>query len=121
MFNWLFKSFRKPKITRNSDELFLLECQLHGSHYYSCHTLLKEEKLFVGEPVILRREIDNEYDKNAIEILTQHKVKLGYVPKKHNTVIAALIDQNCQIEANISSILATAWEPITITIIMRLK
>ncbi len=121
MFNWLFKSFRKPKITRSSSELFLLECQLHGSHYYGCHKLLKEEKLFVGEPVILRRETDNEYDENAIEILTQNKIKLGYVPKKHNTVIAALIDQKCDIFASIESIFPSAWEPITITIVMRLK
>ncbi|MBS9781147.1 MAG: HIRAN domain-containing protein [Gammaproteobacteria bacterium] len=121
MFNWLFKSFRKPNIIRSADKLFLLECKIHGSHYYGCHQLLKEEKLFVGEPVILRRETDNEYDKNAIEILTQNKIKLGYVPKKHNTVIASLIDQNCHVCANIESIFPSAWEPITITIVMRLK
>ncbi|PID64226.1 MAG: hypothetical protein CR962_01835 [Gammaproteobacteria bacterium] len=79
------------------------------------------EKIFAGEPLILRRESDNEYDKNAIEILTKNKVKLGYVPKKHNSVIAALIDQHCDIFASIESILPTAWEPITITIVMRLK
>ncbi len=92
MLNWLFKSFRKPKITHNSNELFLLECQLHGSHYYGCHSLLKKEQLFVGEPLILRRETDNEYDKNAIQIC-----------------------------ATIESIFPSAWEPITITIVMRLK
>ncbi len=121
MFNWFSKLFRKPRIIRSADELLLLECQIHGSHYYDCPKLLKAEKLFVGEPIILRREADNEYDKNAIEILTQHKIKLGYVPKKNNTVIASLIDQGCQVSGNIESIFPTAWEPITITIVMKLK
>ncbi len=119
MFNWLFKLFTKSN--KHSSELLLLECQIHGSHYYDCLSLLKAEKLFVGEPVILQREPNNEYDSNAIEVLTQNKVKLGYIPKRHNTVIAALMDQHRHIRACIDDIAPTAWEPISIKVVMCLK
>ncbi len=75
----------------------------------------------MGEPLTLRREPDNQHDSNAIEVLRQDKVKLGYVPKKHNTVIAALIDQHCHIRASIDSINSSAWEPIGIKIVLHLK
>lgn len=79
---------------------------------------MEDNKLSVGEAVILRREPNNAYDNNAIEILTQGGQKLGYVPQKHNSVIAALMDQHCQVSASIESINQTAWEPVSIRIVM---
>lgn len=103
---------------RQTRALFLLECQIHGSHYYDCLKLIKSEQLSVGELLRLRRQPDNEYDKYAIEILTRNGQKLGYVPQKDNRVIAALIDQGCHVTAHIELIVSTAWEPVTIRIMM---
>lgn len=110
---WLFKRlFKTPK----TQTLRLLSCQIHGSHYYDCLTLLNQSALRVGQPLQLRREPDNKYDIYAIEVYTKKGVKLGYVPKQLNQVIATLMDQGCQIEATIEKIVTSAWEPVTIQI-----
>lgn len=112
----LFKWLKRRK--QNTRKLFLLTCRIHGSHYYQCLTLVKKNQLKTGEPLLLRREPDNEYDKHAIEVFTLKQQKLGYLPKHNNQVIAALMDQGCRISAVISSIHTTAWEPVTIRIDM---
>ncbi|MBS9777538.1 MAG: HIRAN domain-containing protein [Gammaproteobacteria bacterium] len=118
---WLRRLLRKKRDYSVLGKLFLLECKIHGSHYYDCLVLVKQGKLCVGEPVILRREPDNEYDKNAIEVLTRNNMKLGYLPKKDNVVIAALIDQKCEMFSYVENITTTAWEPVTIRITMNCK
>lgn len=111
LLNWLLpKRLKRP--------LFLLECQIHGSHYYDCLKLVKSQQLRVGQRILLRREPSNEYDKSAIEVLTTSRQKLGYVPKNVNQVIATLMDQGCYLTATIEVIHTTAWEPVTIRIIM---
>lgn len=119
--DWLFKPYQKVRVSPYRRELLLLDCQIHGSHYYDCLSLLSQDKLSVGQPLILRRQPDNAYDENAIEILTQRGVKLGYVPQKDNTVIANLLDQHCSLSTHIDSIVKTAWEPIGIRIILVLE
>lgn len=110
-FNRLFKA---PKTKTKT--LRLLSCQIHGSHYYDCLTLLNQSALRVGKPLQLRREPNNEYDTYAIEVYTTKGVKLGYVPKQLNQVIATLMDQGCQVEATIEKIVTAAWEPVTVQI-----
>lgn len=118
--DWLIKLFYRLHNRYYYHELFLLDCQIHGSHYYECLPLLQNNAVSVGEEVILHREPNNIHDNFAIEVLTTHHQKLGYVPQKHNRVIAALMDQCCDISAEISEIFTTAWEPITIRIKMRI-
>ena len=49
----------------------------------------------------LKREPENPYDKNAIEVY--HKdLKLGYVPKHENKLIAKMIDQNIHFVAKVT-------------------
>ena len=43
-------------------------------------------------PVLLIREADNKYDKNAISVTTPSGLKLGYVPHEHNLIFSRLID-----------------------------
>ncbi|MPV85322.1 HIRAN domain-containing protein [Ostreibacterium oceani] len=99
-------------------EVILLTCQIHGSRYYRALALIQSEQLFVGQALRLRREPSNEFDTHAIEVLTANRQKLGYIPKKHNRVIAALMDQRVPVFAHIDYILTTAYEPITVTIYM---
>lgn len=119
--DWLIKLFYRLRNRYHYHELFLLDCQIHGSHYYECLPLLQNNAVSVGEEVILHREPNNTHDNFAIEVLTTHHQKLGYMPQKHNRVIAALMDQGCDISAEISEIFTTAWEPITIRIKMRIR
>lgn len=113
LLHWLFNKKQKGK------KLLLLECQIHGSHYYQCLNLVKENKLKKGEQLLLRREPHNEYDNFAIEVYNLDQQKLGYVPKHLNQVIATLMDQRCEITAMISSIFTTEWEPVNIRLYLQ--
>lgn len=111
---WFIRFFSRNK--KKYKQLILLECQIHGSHYYECLKLIQEHKLFVGEPLTLQREPHNSYDPYAIEILTAAGKKLGYIPQKHSQVLASLMDHQCVLSADIQSIFTTAWEPININV-----
>lgn len=51
-----------------------------------------EKKFMVkGEPLIIRHEPENQYDSNAIKILSIDNKKLGYIPKEHTEKIIDLI------------------------------
>lgn len=101
---------------QSTETLLLLECQIHGSHYYACLALIESQSLHIGQRLQLVREKDNEYDDDAIEIYTTAGEKLGYVPKKDNHVIARLLDQQQKLTVHIESIHTTAWEPVTVRI-----
>ncbi len=113
---WFSRFFKKDK--QKFKKLTLLECQIHGSHYYDCLKLIENNQLFVGEQLILKRQPDNEYDQYAIEVLTVEGKKLGYIPKNHSQILASLIDQKCRVSADIQSIFTTAWEPVNIRLIL---
>ena len=71
-------------------EIFLLECKVAGTGYY-----IEEDvgKLISPEDtVILVREADNKYDEMAIRIDTKGGVKIGYVPRRKNEILARLLD-----------------------------
>lgn len=113
LLRWLFARWKLKQT------LFLMECQIHGSHYYDCFKVLKSKQLKQGQMLLLRREPDNEYDSSAVEVLTTRKKKLGYLPKHLNRVIATLMDQNCQVHAVIVLIDSQAWEPVTIQVFLQ--
>lgn len=51
--------------------------------------------LATGVAAVLVREPDNQHDKNAIAVYVDGK-KIGYIPKKQNTVLAQFMDQKGQ-------------------------
>ena len=61
------------------------------------------KQLKEGQKLILQRE-DSKFDSNTINILTEEKVKIGYVPEKDNVVFARLMDAGKLLSARISSI-----------------
>ncbi len=71
-------------------DIFLLETHIAGivHHQAGCITT----QLSSGMALCLRRELSNQHDALAIEVLTVDGVKLGYVPRNRNPVLARLMD-----------------------------
>jgi hypothetical protein len=61
-------------------------------------------KLAVGSPLRLEREPDNEFDPNAIKIMTLDGVQLGYLNEYRAETIFALMDQGHSYQAVVSSV-----------------
>lgn len=79
------------KQSGESHSTFLYGCEVRGSDYLH----LKDKivpRLKETNPVLLIREADNKYDKNAISVTTPSGLKLGYVPHEHNLIFSRLID-----------------------------
>ncbi|MDD7280539.1 HIRAN domain-containing protein [Floccifex sp.] len=70
-------------------EIHLFDCTIAGTSYIedkTVFTMLKKE-----DYLVFQRE-NNKYDNNAILILTEDNIKLGYVPRKDNIIFARLMD-----------------------------
>ena len=51
-----------------------------------------------GNYVTIRREADNRYDDKAVEVLIDG-MKVGYVPRSENILIAAMMDEGKTVKA----------------------
>ncbi len=99
-------------------EIHLIDVHIAGFQYYDG---MKEEVLRllrVDDPVILRREPENIYDGNAVEVFTMAGYKLGYLPRSDNTVIAAIADQEVELGAKLSFVdpKAPPWERVAVNV-----
>ncbi len=65
--------------------------------------------LFPFEQLVLRREPGNPYDRRAIKVLTLQGVKLAYVPRQDNKVIAALMDAGTPVAAVLHEVRSEEW------------
>jgi hypothetical protein len=87
-------------------KVYLQVVRIAGYSYYDG---MREEVLtglIAGEELELRREPDNPYDENAIEVYTRDGFKLGYVPQIDNPIPAALADQEVAIGAEVYRIVS---------------
>ncbi|MEO8520560.1 MAG: HIRAN domain-containing protein [Acidobacteriota bacterium] len=73
--------------------------------------------LDVGEAVVLEREPDNPHDGNAILVLTQGGIELGYVPRELAKQMAPLLDGGADVEATVKKLL-TAAEGYTLPVVI---
>ncbi len=113
--NQYVRYFRKNNAFSSDKEgVALLSCNIHGSHYTDCIKLVHANKIKRGQELYLKRDKRNRYDANAIKVFNQKGQRLGYVPKNHNTIVANLMDQYCDIKVIVTKIDKEAWEPITI-------
>lgn len=101
-----------------SRRIQLIDVFVAGYQYYDG---MREEvagSLRVGEEVLLKRQPDNQYDENAIEVYTLRGYKLDYLPRSDNTVIAAIADQDIEIGAELSLIdlEAPSWERVAVCV-----
>ena len=71
-------------------EVELLNCNIAGTTFLNLEDI--EPKLKKHQLLVLKREPKNEYDDNAILILTEDGQKLGYVPQDKNEVLSNLMD-----------------------------
>lgn len=72
-------------------DIFLQECHVAGTMYID-DILIKAKDVDVGTMLVLKREPSNEHDELAIRVETTAGDKLGYVPRKHNPILARLMD-----------------------------
>ena len=108
-----------PAFSRN---IMLLYTEVAGcGHVEGIQDLLSA--LALGQRVILRREPENPYDEQAVLVLNQNMEKLGYIPRRQNTVIANLMDAGKSLFGLIDWIDAEAaitdpWKALKITVFM---
>ncbi len=68
----------------------LMTCRVAGTGHHC--TADSRRELRDGLGVGLRREADNDYDHDAIAVVTPEGRRLGYLPRARNEVIARLLD-----------------------------
>lgn len=84
----VFVTFYK-KGKKESQDLAFLKIQnilsrfrINGTYYRTLEEIERANKLQKGEPLYLVPEPNNEYDNNAIKVLTKDNVHIGYIPKE---------------------------------------
>lgn len=83
-------------------DIFLLETHVAGIVHHQAASV--KTQLSSGMALCLRREPSNQHDALAIEVLTVDGVKLGYVPRNRNPVLARLMDAGKLLLAEIAQI-----------------
>lgn len=84
-------------------DIFLLETHIAGIQYHQAKTIRPE--LQPGLMLKLLREPNNVHDRLAIEILTLDNIKLGYVPRLRNAVLARLMDAGKLLVAEVTRVI----------------
>lgn len=107
------------KIDQNQKrrKLILLESPLAGYQYHRAPAIWPF--LQVGEPLHLKREPGNPYDRYAVAVWFRNE-HLGYVPRQENRSLARLMDQGERLEASIVRLLdeGNPWRKIRIRVQM---
>jgi hypothetical protein len=83
-------------------KIYLQTVPIAGFYYYDGMDDDVYESLSIGDELELRREPQNPYDENAIEVYTREGLKLGYVPRINNPIPATLADLDFSIGAEIA-------------------
>ncbi len=83
-------------------DIFLVETHVAGIVYYQAGSV--KTQLLSGLVLCLRREPSNQHDDLAIEVLTDDGIKLGYVPRNRNPVLARLMDAGKLLVAEVTQI-----------------
>lgn len=72
-------------------DVYLINVNIAGTNYVDMSEVYN--RLFEDDIVYLKREADNQFDSNAIEIITTSGYVIGYVPKEHNYILKNLMDK----------------------------
>ena len=79
-------------------EIHLFDTFVAGTTHLKDSTVLEELK--VDDNLMLIRE-DNQFDRNAVMVLTESGRKIGYIPEKDNLIFARLMDAGKLLSAKI--------------------
>ena len=82
-------------------EIHLFDSYVAGTTHLEDPAVLTEIK--IGDKLSLQRE-NNKFDENAIQIYTEDRRKLGYIPEKDNLIFARLMDAGKLLAAKIKKI-----------------
>ena len=82
-------------------DIRLLNTYVAGTTHISDNALL--DAIAVGDILKTQRE-DNRFDQKAIFLLNQDGRKVGYIPEKDNTVLAALMDAGKLLKAKVTKV-----------------
>ena len=96
------------------NEIFLFLTDIAGTP--NCDNQDVFKKLEKNDPLLLEREADNEYDSNAIKVLTMDGEKLGYIPKRDNDIFCRLMDAGKIIHARVYSCYKENYDPWYVSI-----
>ena len=89
-----------------SSDVLLLQTEIAGTtHVVGIEEL--EPFLRPGERLELIRVPNNPSDPNAIKVFTKDQVKVGYIPRRENHILARLMDAGKLLYATIR---AQAWQ-----------
>lgn len=91
----------KPETAKQVSEIRLSSPYIAGFQYY--HGPEIEALLRVNDMLSLKREPHNPHDCYAVEVF-RNDVKLGYLPREENKVIARMIDQEMSLKGRIIKI-----------------
>lgn len=76
----------------------LFDVAVAGGGYHGLYDVI--DRLAVGVRLTLRREPDNPYDARAVAIMLGD-LRLGYVPRRANAPVAALLDEGATVVADV--------------------
>lgn len=96
------------------NEIFLSLTDIAGTRYVDNQDVFK--RLEKNDPLLLEREADNEYDSNAIKVLTMDGEKLGYIPKRDNDIFCRLMDAGKILHARVCSCYKENYDPWYVSI-----
>lgn len=82
-------------------EVRLCSPYVAGFQFYKGEEI--ESRFKENDTLLLRRQPDNKYDRYAIEVI-HGGVKIGYIPRDENRVVARMIDQNIEVKGRIAKI-----------------
>lgn len=82
-------------------EIHLFDSFVAGTSHLQDPAVLQD--ISVGDKLILQRE-QSKFDDNAIQVLTEDRRRLGYIPEKDNVIFARLLDAGKILMARTSKI-----------------
>lgn len=82
---------KKQLITPHIKDVSLMNINVAGMYYRNMDII--DGIIGENDIVILKRENDNPYDKNAIQVATENGYVIGYVPKQSNHTLKQLLDK----------------------------
>jgi len=111
------KEAEANEIQPNKDQpLRLFTSKIAGtSHIHDAKKLFSS--LQVGESLKLQRDKENEFDWNAVLVLTNDGEKLGFLPKSDNEIASKLLEGGKSLHAEILDIeIKAKWADISIAV-----
>ncbi len=96
-----------PVAAQTTAHILLQDSPLAGFQFHAGKRLWMQMR--VGDALVLVREPDNAYDRNAVRVEWRGQ-KIGYVPRRENSDVARFLDRGTMLEARITR-LADSRDP----------